>query len=74
MLKEIRTEKGLSQSQLANISDISIRTIQAWEVNERDINKASISNIVKLATSLDCKITDLLTDKDLIKQCKKVTL
>lgn len=74
MLQELRKAKGLSQSQLANATGISYRSIQQWEIGARNINNASVTNIVKLANALDCRITELLTDEDLIKQCEKVTL
>ena len=74
MLQDLRKAKGLSQSKLANATGISYRTIQQWEIGGRNINNASLSNMIKLAYTLDCSISDLLTDEELIKQCKKVTL
>lgn len=73
-LQKIRLSRGLSQSQLAEKSGIKLRTIQQYEIEQRNINGAKLEKLIKFATVLDCKITDLLTDETLIEECKKVTL
>lgn len=74
MLKEIRKDRNLSQRQLAIKTKIGIRTLQYYEQGKRDINTAKIRTLVILSNALHCKITDLLTDEELIKKCKKTTL
>lgn len=59
-LKKHRTAKGLSQSQLADLADVSVRMIQHYEQREKDINKAQAGTLLKIARVLDCKIEDLL--------------
>ena len=59
-LKRYRENLDLSQSQLAEQSGVSIRTIQAYEQKEKDINKASVSILAALAEVLKCSINDLL--------------
>ena len=59
-LKEIRESRGLTQAELAKLSDISIRTIQSYEQGLKDINKASVITIWKLSKVLHCKIEDLI--------------
>lgn len=59
-LKRYRETLDLSQSQLAEQSGVSIRTIQAYEQKEKDINKASVSILAALAEVLKCSINDLL--------------
>lgn len=59
-LQRIRKEKGLSQSQLATLSNVSIRLIQTCEQGNRDINKAQADNLYKLANALNCAMEDLL--------------
>lgn len=39
-LKRIRTAKGYSQKQLAELSGVSLRSIQMYEQRRKDINKA----------------------------------
>lgn len=59
-LKEIRSKRGFSQSQLSKHSNVSIRTIQKYEQGSLDINKANGETLYKLATALDCRMEDLL--------------
>ncbi|RDU22750.1 helix-turn-helix domain-containing protein [Anaerosacchariphilus polymeriproducens] len=59
-LQEKRKEKGFSQSQLSALSDIPIRTIQHYEQGTKDINKAQVVTVLKLADALGCDIKDIL--------------
>lgn len=70
MLKKIREEKGLSQSQLAKACGFSVRTLQCYEQGSRDINGASLSTLVSISMKLECKLTDILSDQELIKNLK----
>lgn len=60
-LKKIRTEKGMSQSDLAEASGVSVRMIQHYEQGVRDINKAEALSVLKLADALGCEVRDILT-------------
>ncbi|MCI5773176.1 MAG: helix-turn-helix domain-containing protein [Erysipelotrichaceae bacterium] len=59
-LKQIRLKTKMSQQQLADHSGISINTIRSYEQKQKDINKAQLDIVIKLANSLKCNITDLL--------------
>lgn len=59
-LKKHRIEKGFSQSQLAELAGMSLRTLQHYEQGERDINKAQGLILFSLAKALECTIEDLL--------------
>lgn len=59
-LKHIRTAKGYSQKQLAELSGVSLRSIQMYEQRQKDINKAQSDSLFHLAKALDCKMEDLL--------------
>lgn len=59
-LKKHRIEKGFSQSQLAELAGMSLRTLQHYEQGERDINKAQGLILFSLAKALGCTIEDLL--------------
>lgn len=71
MLKELRTNKGLSQRDLSNLTGISIRTLQAYEQEARNVNEASLDTLTKLALALNCTIAELLTDDTLAENLKK---
>lgn len=62
-LQQMRKAQGLSQSQLALKSGVSLRVIQAYEQREKNINKASVTNMKKLADTLHCYIEDLIEEK-----------
>ena len=59
-LKRIRTTYGCSQSELAQRSQVSLRSIQMYEQRQKDINKASVETIHRLSKVLGCTIEDLL--------------
>lgn len=72
MLKEIRTSKGLSQSKLAERSGVNLRTLQQYEQGTRDINGASLASLTDLCIALECGLTEILTDQELIKKLNKI--
>ena len=59
-LKRIRDAAGLSQSELAKKSGVSLRSIQMYEQRKNDIDKAQVHTLYKLAATLGCGIGDLL--------------
>lgn len=59
-LKFLRLCKGLTQAQLAEKSGITVSAIKKLEGGERDIRKASLDTIERLANAVDCEIEDLL--------------
>lgn len=61
-LQDMRKSRGMSQSQLAELSEISIRMIQYYEQGVRDINKAQGITLRKLANVLACAMEDLMED------------
>lgn len=61
-LKRIRTAAGLSQKQLADLSEVSIRNIQTYEQRHNDINKAQADILFRLSKTLGCNIEDLFEE------------
>lgn len=59
-LKQQRIKSELSQSQLAERSGVSIKSIRAYEQCQKDITKAKITTLSKLANALGCKIEDII--------------
>lgn len=59
-LKRIRTSYGCTQASLANLSGVSLRSIQMYEQRKKDINKASVESLYRIAKSLGCTIEDLI--------------
>lgn len=54
---------GLTQKELAEKSGVKLRTLQQYEMKAKDINKASVSTILALASVLSCRIEDLMEYK-----------
>ncbi len=59
-LKRIRTNYGCTQAELAKSSGVSLRSIQMYEQRNKDINKASVETVYRLAKVLGCTIEDLI--------------
>ena len=59
-LKRLRMYAGLSQSELAQMTDISVRTIQAYEQRRKNINTASVDYLIRLARALHCDMEMLI--------------
>lgn len=59
-LKRIRSNAGLSQKELAELSGVSIRQIQLFEQRQRNINHTKAMDVLRLSRILGCKSEDLL--------------
>lgn len=59
-LKKIREAKGISQSKLAELSGVGLRSIQMYEQQKNDIDKAQAKTLYRLSRVLGCEIEDLL--------------
>ena len=70
-LKKIRNDRGMTKVGLADKSNVSVNIIAKYETGERDIDKASIENLSKLASTLGVKISDILENNKLIKNVEK---
>ena len=51
---------GLSQSELAEMSGVSVRTIQQYEQRQKSINRAKAETLLRLARALCCDMEDLM--------------
>lgn len=59
-LKRFRDYSGMSQSELAEESGVSLRSIQMYEQKNKDINKAQVVTVMKLAKAIGCEVEDLI--------------
>ena len=59
-LKMWRRKRKLSQTELAKISGVSLRSIKAYEQGKLDITKAQGETLFKLARTLCCTMEDLM--------------
>ena len=59
-LKLLRQNARLSQRELADLSEVPVRTIQQYEQRQKNINKAQAEYLVMLAQVLCCEVEDLI--------------
>jgi len=59
-LKRIRTACGCTQNELATRSGVSLRSIQMYEQRNKDINKAGVATVYRLARVMGCTVEDLI--------------
>lgn len=58
-LKKLRTEKGLTQKNLAEQLHVTFQTVSKWE---SDINEPDITTLKQLSKFYGCSINDLIND------------
>lgn len=58
-IKELRTEKGLSQAQLAKIIGVSQKAIDYWE---RNVNEPKASYIIALVNCFEITYDEFFAD------------
>ena len=59
-LKHYRQKAGLSQSELAYMADISVRTLQDYEQGRKPLEGARAITVLTLARILGCTVEDLI--------------
>ena len=69
-LKQMRQDRKLSQSQLAQKAGLNVRTLQHYEQGTKIFDNAKIYTILKIALALDCHIEDILENQDSIDMLK----
>ena len=68
IIRKLRLEKGWSQEQLAEICDLSVRTIQRIERGQ----KPSLESLKALASAFEIDVTDLSTEAAMSNQSMSV--
>lgn len=63
-LKHYREKAGLSQAQLADKADISVRTLQDYEQDRKPLEGARAITVLTLARILGCTVEDLIDPQD----------
>ena len=70
-LKEMRTARGLSQSQLAKKAGVNYRAYQCYEQGTASFDRVHMDTILKICLALECKMEDVLTDPELLELLKQ---
>jgi transcriptional regulator with XRE-family HTH domain len=69
-LQEVRREAGLSQSELAKLSGVKLRTIQEYEYGRQKLDTAKIAILAALADALQVPLYELIEDAQLAEKVK----
>lgn len=64
-LKVLREQNKMTQEELATLANISIRTLQDYEQNRKDLYKASINTLLKLSWTLNTPIKNIIDTQSL---------
>ncbi len=59
-LKAARKSCGMTQRELAAKSGVPVNTIRAYERKSKDLRKARVDTVMRLAGALKCNLSDLL--------------
>lgn len=70
-LQQRRQAAGLSQSQLAKLAGVGVRVYQNYEQGVRDISKAQLSTLLRICKALNCKLSDIVTDRETAELLKE---
>ena len=65
-LKTLRRAAGISQTQLA-AAGLNARMVQYYEQGVKDLNAAKLQTLLKLCNALNCTLSDLITDPDVLE-------
>ena len=66
-LQKARQTAGMSQSQLAQAAEISVRVLQAYERGARNISGAKLATLLKLCNALHCELQDIIADPETVE-------
>lgn len=66
-LKEVRLAAGLSQQQLADLAGVNYRVLQYYDNGTKDINGAKLRTLLKICKVLNCRLQDIITDKETLQ-------
>lgn len=71
-IKNARLKAELTQSKLAELTNIPVRTIRGYEQGTRKIDNANVNLVVKLANTLNCKLEDILENAKNVDMLKEI--
>ena len=71
-LRQMRVTRGLTQVELSALSGVPIKTLQSLESGHRSIDETRLLTLCMLSWSLNCRITDIIEDEELIRRFKEV--
>ena len=71
-LQKVRQSRELTQLSLSVASNCNLRTLQDYEINRKNIDRARLDTLVNLCLALQCKLSEIVEDPVLIEKLKKL--
>lgn len=71
-LRRLRVKRGFSQKELADISGVSMRTLQKYENRESNIDGAKLETLCRLSEALQGDIEAIIESDELRERYNKV--
>lgn len=69
-LKVMRVKRNLSQNDLASKAGVNRRTLQCYEAQTSNVDRANLETLCDLSLALNCGIEDIIEDEELIRKFK----
>ena len=69
-LQEERKRAGMSQSELANLSGVKLKTIQDYELGRSSVDGARIDTLISLSDALGVPFYDIIEDAERVNKIK----
>ena len=63
-LKALRVKSGLTQKEAAQLSGVNIKIYTGYEQGSRSIDGAKIVTLLNICNTLECKLEDILENKE----------
>ena len=61
---------GISIEELSEKSGVPVSLLQQYEEVTDDINNANLLTLLKICNAMECRLSEILTDKETIKELK----
>lgn len=72
-LETMRVKRNLSQADLANLTGLSLRRIQAYEQRNRSIDSSRLSALLDICVALKCNLDDIIEEQESIEKLKQLS-
>lgn len=70
-LKEMRQKANLTQVQLAEKTNLNLRTIQHYEQGSKNFDHARIDTLIRVCLTLECRMSDIIESEEYIELLNK---
>ena len=71
-LRQLRVKKGYTQKEFAELTEVSLLTLQKYEQKKLNIDSANVYTLCKFCVALGCRISDIIEDEELLKKYNEV--